>query len=322
MKLLIVGSLAYDSIKTEHNSVNNTLGGSAIYAGISAAGYMKKQGHKEINQIGLVGVIGTDFIKSDLDKLVNQGLDISGIKQENGLTFRWSGSYSGDMSQAKTLSTDLNVFESFKPIVPSKFQTPEIIFCANMHPLIQSSVLDQSTPLKFSAVDSMNLWINNNLTELSAVLRRVEMAILNSDEVKMLANCENLIEAGNLIRTGVALSEGEGSGKGPEILIIKKGADGVLALFGKNVIELPAFPTNKIVDPTGCGDSFAGALLAHLSLNSEETLTEITLYEALIHANVTASFTIEEMGVTGIEKLENSRYKKRYNQYLEILDKN
>ena len=319
MKLLIVGSLAYDSIKTETNSIKNTLGGSAIYAGISAAKYMNRQEDYTINQIGLVGVIGTDFINSDLKKLTAQGLDIRGIKQENGLTFRWSGSYSGDMSQAKTLSTDLNVFESFKPVVPPEFQTPEITFCANMHPSIQSSVLDQSKPLKFAAVDSMNLWINNNHIELSAILRRVKMAILNSDEIKMLAKCENLIEAGNLIRSGVALTGGKNAGKGPEILIIKKGGEGVLALFGDNSIILPAYPTTNIVDPTGCGDSFAGTLLAHLSLNSSKTPTRNELYNALIHANVTASFTLEELGIKGIETLKNTQYQKRYEQYLEIL---
>ncbi len=319
MKLLIVGSLAYDSIKTETNSIENTLGGSAIYAGISAARYMNRHEYDAINQIGLVGVIGTDFIESDLKRLTAQGLDIRGIKQENGLTFRWSGSYSGDMSQAKTLSTDLNVFESFKPVVPHEFQTPEITFCANMHPLIQSSVLNQSKPLKFAAVDSMNLWINNNTTELSIILRRVKMAILNSDEVKMLAECENLIDAGNLIRSGEALTGGKKSGKGPEILIIKKGADGVLALFEEESIILPAYPTINIVDPTGCGDSFAGALLANLSLNSSKIPTRNELYDALIHANVTASFTLEELGIEGIEKLKNVQYQKRYEQYLEIL---
>ena len=188
-----------------------------------------------------------------------------------------------------------------------------------MHPLIQSSVLDQSKPHKFSAVDSMNLWINNTPNELSMILRRVEMAILNSDEVKMLADCENLIEAGNLIRTGKVLSGGEDEGSGPNILIIKKGGDGVLALFNESVIELPAFPTSKIIDPTGCGDSFAGALLAHLSVKSK--IDENILTNALIHANVTASFTIEEMGVSGIENLSNNEYENRLSAYLKIIEK-
>jgi len=322
MKLLIVGSLAYDSIKTEKYSVNDTLGGSAIYAGISAAGYMKRELNNSKNKIGLVGVIGKDFLDSDLERLTKQGLSIEGINKEEGLTFRWSGSYSGDMSQAITHSTDLNVFESFSPVVPESFQTPEITFCANMHPLIQSSVLEQSKPTRFSAVDSMNLWINNTIEELSMVLRRVEMAILNSDEVKMLAGCENLIEAGNLIRTGEALSGGSENGEGPKILIIKKGGEGVLGLFKQSVIELPAYPTSKIIDPTGCGDSFAGALLAHLSLNPEINIEEGVLTNALIHANVTASFTIEEMGVSGIENLRNSQYEERFLQYMELINNN
>ena len=319
MKLLIVGSLAYDSINTGINNIEHTLGGSAIYAGIAAAGHMNRQFNNSNNKIGLVGVIGTDFLDSDLDRLKKHGLDIKGIKKEEGLTFRWSGSYSGDMSQAITHSTDLNVFESFTPIVPEDFQTPEITFCANMHPLIQSSVLDQSKPHKFSVVDSMNLWINNTPEELSAILRRVEMAILNSDEVKMLAKCEDLIEAGNLIREGIALT-GEGkTGKGPEILIIKKGGEGVLALFEENVIELPAYPTPNLIDPTGCGDSFAGALLAHLSVNSNSRIDKENLIDALIHANVTASFTIEEMGVKGIENLKSKQYNDRYVKYLELI---
>lgn len=321
MKLLIVGSLAYDSISTEVNKVEHTLGGSAIYAGIAAAGYMNRRFKNFNNKIGLVGVIGTDFLNSDLERLRLQGLDIKGIKKEEGLTFRWSGSYSGNMSQAVTHSTDLNVFESFTPIVPEDFQKPEITFCANMHPLVQSSVLDQSKPHKFSVVDSMNLWINNTPDELSNILRRVDMAILNSDEIKMLANCENLIEAGNLIRKGIALTGNTDNGKGPEILIIKKGGDGVLALFEDYEIELPAYPTPHLIDPTGCGDSFAGALLAHISMSPNSTIDKDVLIEGLIHANVTASFTIEEMGVKGIEKLENSQYEKRYLKYLELIKK-
>jgi len=187
-----------------------------------------------------------------------------------------------------------------------------------MHPSIQSSVLDQSKPHKFSAVDSMNLWINNTPDELSMILRRVEMAILNSDEVKMLAGCDNLIEAGNLIRTGKALSGGQKEGEGPNMLIIKKGGEGVLALFNESVIELPAFPTSKIIDPTGCGDSFAGALLAHLSIKSN--IDKDVLTNSLIHANVTASFTIEEMGVGGIEKLNNETYEYRLSKYLELIE--
>ncbi len=319
MKLLIVGSLAYDSISTEINKVENTLGGSAVYAGISAAGHMQRMYNQSRKEIGLVGVIGNDFLDSDLKNLEKKGLDISGIKKEEGLTFRWSGSYSGDMSQAITHSTELNVFETFSPIVPDSLKTPEITFCANMHPLIQSSVLDQSVPKKFAAVDSMNLWINNTPKELSNILRRVKMAILNSDEVMMLAKSENLVQAGNLIRSGEALVGGKDSGKGPDILVIKKGGEGVLALFEDSIIELPAYPTSKLIDPTGCGDSFAGALLAHLSNSSEKFPTKNELYKSLIHANVTASFTIEEMGVNRINSLNDEEYKKRFNEYLELI---
>ena len=319
LKLLIVGSLAYDSISTEVNKVENTLGGSAVYAGISAAGHLERIFKHSKEEIGLVGVIGKDFLDSDLKVLEKKGLNISGIKKEEGLTFRWSGSYSGDMSQAITHSTELNVFETFSPIVPNDLTTPEITFCANMHPSIQASVLDQSNPKKFAAVDSMNLWINNTPRELSEILRRVEMAILNSDEVMMLAKCEDLVQAGNLIRSGKALFDDGTSRKGPEILIIKKGGEGVLALFKDTTIELPAFPTSKIIDPTGCGDSFAGALLAHLSNSSSKFPTKNELYESLIHANVTASFTIEEMGVNRINSLQNEEYKKRYNEYLQLI---
>ena len=145
------------------------------------------------------------------------------------------------------------------------------------------------------------------------------MAILNSDEVMMLAKCEDLVQAGNLIRSGEALFDDGNSRKGPEILIIKKGGDGVLALFEDTTIELPAFPTSKIIDPTGCGDSFAGALLAHLSNSSSKFPTKNELYESLIHANVTASFTIEEMGVNRINSLQNEEYNKRYIEYLELI---
>ncbi len=314
MKLLIVGSLAYDTISTEKDKINDTLGGSAVYAGISASWHLNVNlGIK--NQVGLVGVIGKDFLSSDLEKLYKKGLNISGIKKEEGKTFRWSGSYSGKMEQAITHSTELNVFETFSPKVSEQNKTPEIVFCANMHPLIQLSVINQTNPKKFIAVDSMNLWINNNFDELSDILCRVEMAILNSDEVKMIANCDNLIQAGKLICSGVALSSKNLIRKGPQILIIKKGGDGCLAMTSDDFIQLPAYQSSKIIDPTGCGDSFAGALLAHLSMNKSDVPTQEELRKALIHANVTASFTIEKMGTGGIENLNSKIYTKRLMEY-------
>ena len=225
MELVIVGSIAYDDLATDAGEAEGALGGSATYAGLSAAFHSRL---REPNlggpvPVGLVGVVGKDFRVGDWEMLESRGLDLSGIERADGSTFRWRGRYHGSMDEAETLETQLNVFGDFEPKIPDDWTAPEVLFCANIHPSIQAVVLDSCPDAKFTALDSMNLWIKTEMSALSDVLRRVDMAILNDQEVRLIADDSNLIRAAESIRSGDALADPEGwdpedgrPGNGPE----------------------------------------------------------------------------------------------------------
>jgi sugar/nucleoside kinase (ribokinase family) len=317
MYIVIVGSLAYDDLETEAGNVTNSLGGSGTFAGIAAAFHTsRKSDSGGILPVGIVCAVGDDFRESDVDLLRQAGLNLDGVETiEGGRTFRWHGRYEGDMGQAITIETQQNVLDGYEPKVPVAWWSPRILFLANNHPAIQSHVLDQCEGAKFTALDSMNLWINIAFEELSNVLRRVDLAILNDMEVRMVAKDENLIRAGESIRTGDALSGGLEAGVGPSILVIKKGEHGSVALTDQGLLALPAFPTSEIVDPTGCGDSFAGTLLTLLSESENLNPTYDELHNALVHATVTASFTISGFGTEGLIGLDRGEYHARLDAY-------
>jgi len=297
MDVLIVGSLAYDSLETPMGSREDELGGSASYGGFSAAFHNRRNNG---NGIGLVGVIGDDFKSEHLDWYVQSGLEISGIEINEGETFRWKGSYHGDMAEAVTHETHLNVFEKFQPKVPSSHTNPMVLMCANLHPSLQSSVLSQTNARRASILDSMNLWINIANDELHDVMKKVDVLVLNDAEVRMLAGDDNLIRAAK----AVLQMKNEG------ILVVKRGEHGVLALHPEGIISMPSYPTLELTDPTGCGDSFAGAMAQYLSQGSGEIGRE-ELAEALVHATVTASFTIEKFGTERIRSLSVEEYENR-----------
>lgn len=304
MDVLIVGSLAYDSLETPAGSVENELGGSASYGGFSAAFHNNKNAG---NGVGIVGVIGQDFQSEHLEWYKNAGLDISGIEVNQGETFRWKGSYHGSMAEAVTHETHLNVFENFQPKVPQSLSKTKVLMCANLHPSLQSSVISQTEVSRVSLLDSMNLWIDIANEELKDVMKRVDILILNDGEVRMLADEENLIIAGK------AVLEMKNGG----ILVVKKGENGVIAFHPDGVISMPSFPTSNLVDPTGCGDSFAGSIAHYLSQNSGRISRE-ELAESLVHATVTASFTIENFGTERIRKLSVEEYESRLLEYRSI----
>lgn len=304
MDVLIVGSLAYDSLETPAGSVENELGGSASYGGFSAAFHNNKN---RGNGVGIVGVIGQDFQSEHLEWYKNAGLDISGIEENQGETFRWKGSYHGSMAEAVTHETHLNVFENFQPKVPQSLKKTKVLMCANLHPSLQSSVISQTEVGRVSLLDSMNLWIDIAIEELKDVMKQVDILILNDGEVRMLADEENLIVAGK------AVLEMKNGG----ILVVKKGENGVIAFHPDGMISMPSFPTSNLVDPTGCGDSFAGSMAHYLSQNSGRISRE-ELAESLVHATVTASFTIENFGTERIRKLSAEEYESRLLEYRSI----
>ena len=224
MDIVIVGSLAYDDLETDTGSVKNSLGGSGTFAGIAAAFHTsRRQDPGGTLPVGLVCAIGDDFDHSDFQLLKDAGLNMDGIETiDGGRTFRWHGRDEGDMAQAITIETQQNVLDGYQPKVPAARWAPRVLFLANNHPSIQSHVLDQCEGAKYTALDSMNLWIDTAFEELSGVLRRIDLAILNDNEVRMIAEDENLIRAGESIRSGEALTGGKEVGSGPDILIIKK----------------------------------------------------------------------------------------------------
>ena len=301
----MVGSIAYDSVTSPVGNVEDALGGSAVYAGIASRFHGNYLG---LEKIGLVGVVGDDFRSSDIEMLESQGLDLTGLEIAEGKTFRWEGSYHGDMGVAQTHDTQLNVFGDFDPKVPPQSTSPNVLFCANLVPILQSKVLQQAKGTRLSMLDSMNLWIEIAKEDLLSVMKNVDLIIINDGEVRMLAEDDNLIRASrNLIKM-----------VGCQTLVIKKGENGVVAFHGGEIISLPAYPTEKVVDPTGCGDSFAGTIAAFLSSGDGE-LTRNELRDALVRATVTASFTLESFGTSGLLSLTNEMFNSRLEEFEKIL---
>ncbi len=305
MDVLMVGSIAYDSVSSPAGKVEDALGGSAVYAGIASRFHAN---YLNLSQIGLVGVVGKDFLQSDIAMLESQGLDLSGLEIAEGKTFRWEGSYHGDMGVAETHDTHLNVFGDFNPKVPDSSTKPTVLFCANLVPALQAQVLEQAQGTRLSMLDSMNLWIEIARDDLLSVMKSVDLIIINDGEVKMLAGDDNLVRAAKKLISMVGCNS----------LVIKKGEHGVIAFHQDDMIALPAYPTELVVDPTGCGDSFAGTIAAYLASGSGDVSKE-ELREALVRATVTASFTLESFGTTGLLSLNNNAFAERLAHFREIV---
>ena len=226
MDLVIVGSIGYDDIQTPSGKVGSLLGGSAAYSGLSAAFHARDMGLQRVS-VGLVSIIGSDFDEMSRKRIVDAGLDIEGVKQSNGLTFRWSGRYEGSMDNAITVSTEVNVLSNFKPILPESWKDPPILFCSSASPTTQIAVLDANQGSKITALDTFQLWIDSEFPGLSEALRKVDIAIFNEDEVNVIGGGQNFIESGRKIMTGQSLDGGELAGSGPQCLIIKRGSAGL-----------------------------------------------------------------------------------------------
>jgi sugar/nucleoside kinase (ribokinase family) len=306
MDVLIVGSIAYDTVASPLGHVKDTLGGSASYAGLACSFHAKRL---SLEHVGLVGVVGEDFAEKDRTLLADSGLDLRGIETTEGETFRWTGSYHGTMAEAQTHETHLNVFEHFEPKVPVSHQSPQITFCANLHPALQASVLQQATPQRLSMLDTMNLWIDIARDSLVEVMQKVDLIIINDGEVRMLADDENLIRAARKVIKMI----------GVQTLVVKRGEHGVIAFHGSEIISLPAFPTEQVVDPTGCGDTFAGSIAAHLASGSG-ALSRDELRQALLAATVSASFTLESFGIEGLHLMTEERFNQRLSMFSQMLN--
>ncbi|HJM54831.1 MAG TPA: PfkB family carbohydrate kinase, partial [Poseidonia sp.] len=286
-------------------SIREALGGSATYAGLACQFHL---GRLNRPKASLVGVVGGDFGERDRAILADAGLDLSGIQESEGKTFRWEGSYHGSMAEAVTKATHLNVFEHFKPDIAKELSTPQIVFCANLHPAIQASVMDQTNPRRITMLDSMNLWIEIAQPELLNVMQRSDLVIINDGEVRMLAGDDNIVRAMNTIASQTSTAT----------LVVKRGEHGVIALHQGQWIALPAYPSKDLTDPTGCGDSFAGSLAAYLSL-CDGPITLEELKHGLAIATVTASFTLASFGTVSLRELTTERFEQRLADYLAMV---
>ena len=318
MDLIIVGSMGYDDIETPEASGSDILGGSAVHAGVSASFHLPEipGGTK---RVGLVSPVGDDFSESHQQMLQELGMDFSGVARLPGKTFRWSGRYEGSMENVETISTEVNVLGDFDPKIPDSWTSPKVLFCANTHPSSQVSVLDQCPNSEITAVDTFMMWIESEFEQLSLALRKADIAILNEEEVCAISGEGIFTKAIDPILSGAALHGGESAGPGPRGLVIKRGSSGVFSHLPCGIIALPAFPVDQVVDPTGCGDSFAGALLANMAgrkgiLNDLESMRA-----AMVHAIVTSSFTIGGLGSNNLQGLERGAYHARMDRYRRIV---
>src|SRR5215472_1743867 len=281
MSVLVVGSVAFDSLKTPYGEAPEILGGAASYFSLAASFF---------TQVNLVAVVGDDFGDEQLAVFKGRPIDTTGIEHAPGRTFRWSGEYTGDMSEAKTLDTQLNVFESFAPKIPDKYKESEFVFLANIHPALQLQVRDQLPHAKLVGLDTMNYWINGTPEELRRTLARVDLLVINDKEARMLAGIDNLRRAAAAVRK-----------MGPRWLVVKRGEFGACLFQEDSIFFVPGYPLEEVHDPTGAGDTFAGGLMGHLARSSN--LSDQNVRQALVYGSVMASFAVEEFGLTPLLKL-------------------
>lgn len=297
MSLLIVGSVAFDSIETPFGRVGEVLGGSAIYSSISASYFTEPS---------IVAVVGTDFKKEYLKRLENRGIDVSGIQFVEGKTFRWKGHYLYDLNCAHTLETQLNVFESFSPVLSQNHRKIKNIFLANIDPELQYRVYKQIVSPQIVAADTMNFWITNKPKELKKLLKIVDIFLLNEAELRQLAEESNIIKAAKSVLK-----------MGPKILIIKRGEYGAMYVSKDKIFMVPSYPVEKVFDPTGAGDSFAGAFLGYLVKSKK--INDKVLRQAIIFGSVMGSFCVEDFSIKKISKIKNEDIILRYRKIKELV---
>ncbi len=297
MGLLVVGSLALDTIITPFDKVEDALGGSATYISIAASYFS--------GPVRLVGVIGSDFPEKYISVLEDHNVDLEGMKIEQGKTFRWGGKYEYDLNVRDTLFTELNVFESFNPIIPENFRKSKYVCLGNIDPVLQLKVLEQMSDPQFVVCDTMNYWIEGKRDDLLKLLEQVHVLIINDSEARLLANEPNLIKASRMIRN-----------LGPQSLIIKKGEHGAMLFTDDEIFSAPAYPMETIIDPTGAGDTFAGGFTGYLFKTRD--LSQNNLKCAVIYGSSMASFCVEKFSTEGIENLSYLKIQDRYREFLNI----
>ncbi|MFQ5579340.1 MAG: PfkB family carbohydrate kinase [Nitrospiria bacterium] len=293
MSLLVVGSVAFDSVKTPFGEADDVLGGSATYFATSASYF---------TDVRMVAVVGEDFPESHLQFLKGRGINAEGVERRPGRTFRWEGEYGFHLNEAKTLDTQLNVFETFRPKLPESYVDSPFVFLANIDPELQLDVLRQVKRPKLVACDTMNYWIEGKRDALLETLKEIDILLINDGEARELAEEFNLVAVAKKV---LAL--------GPKILVIKRGEYGALMFNGQTMFAAPAFPLESIFDPTGAGDSFAGGFMGYLSKHG--ALNDATIRQAVIYGSAMASFNVEAFSLDRLRSLTDEDITSRYKDF-------
>ena len=293
MRLLVVGTLAYDSVETPHGKRDNILGGSASYAATCASYFCPVQ---------MVGIVGSDFGEEHLEFFRGRGIDTTGVERAGGATFRWSGVYEENMNIRHTLETQLNVLERFEPTLPDSYRDAEYAILGNFDPTLQLRVLEQMRRPRVVALDTMNFWIEDYRAALERTLERVHLLLINDEEARQLSGEDNLFKAARAVRD-----------MGPSMLVIKLGEHGAMLFDDHGVFTTPALVLDSFVDPTGAGDSFAGGMLGFLAARGGAD--DATLRQAMVVATVMASFSVQDFSIDGVRQLTPERVRGRVNDY-------
>ncbi|MEM1450098.1 MAG: PfkB family carbohydrate kinase [Planctomycetota bacterium] len=291
MSLVVIGTLAYDSVETAHDKRDDALGGSAMYFSVAAAPYVQPR---------LVGVVGGDWKAEHTQLLAGRGIDMSGVETvDEGKTFRWGGRYEPDWNTRHTTFTELNVLETFEPKLPEGFRDSRFVFLANAHPQVQMQGLSQVEAPVFTVADTMNLWIDIARSDLDELLQRIDGLILNDEEARMLTGESNLIRAAQRVLE-----------LGPRIVVLKKGEHGAFLLGDGLHFSLPSYPVTEVVDPTGAGDSFAGGFMGWCA--KAGNAHPDTLKRAMLHGTVAASYCVQGFSVETLAGRSLDDYESRY----------
>jgi sugar/nucleoside kinase (ribokinase family) len=297
MTVLVVGSVALDSVETPFGRADDVLGGSGTYFSSSASHFTPVQ---------LVGVVGSDYPVEKLEPLARRGVDLAGLERAEGESFRWRGRYRHDLNSAETLETRLGVFSHFRPNIPAEFRKAPFVFLANIDPRLQLDVLGQMERPKLVACDTMNFWIESRRPDLLALLQRVDLITINDAEARQLTEQSNLVKAARWIME-----------HGPRYVIIKKGEHGAFMFHGESIFFAPAYPLEAVFDPTGAGDSFAGGFIGYLARTGD--LSEANLRRAVVYGSAMGSFAVEKFSNERLLELSTADIEERVREFQRLV---
>jgi len=293
MSILVVGSVAYDTVETPFGRAERVLGGSASFFSVAASFF---------SPVSLVGVVGNDFGEEQLAAFRGRPIDLEGLERMDGKTFHWQGRYSLDLNSRDTICTDLNVFEFFKPKIPARYRGAQVVFLGNIDPVLQRDVLGQVERPRVVACDTMNFWIKGKPGEVKETLKKVQVLLINDQEARELSGEWNLVKAARAIRA-----------MGPSTLVVKKGEHGVLMFDEAGTFAAPALPLERVFDPTGAGDTFAGGFLGYLASTGQEG--DAALRRAVIMGSTMASFCVEAFSLDRLLRLTRPEIDERYREF-------